>query len=476
MADDSQFVREVARKAAKLLILTVTCSVLGVGVVFADSHATTERSPSELLDEPIPMKTADEMPQRVPPLIELGDDFLGQGNIPEGFELPTGAVWIPSLWVYGNLRTAYEFIDPGNGSANASQVVAAADLNFNLKLTGTERLFAQIQPLSSNGNFTSYQFEPESGFDNHTNARITRLFFEGDFGEIFPNLDPADTGTLDYGFAVGRQPIFFQEGVMINDVMDSVALVRDTIIMPKIIDTRFTGLWGWGNVNRDDNVRDANAMLFGLFTESDLLTSTVDLDLAYVNTDESDGGDGLYLGGSSVQRISGFNTAFRINYSDALDTETAAVSTGTLLLGEVSTTPKGTHNNLYANAFWGIDEYASAGRDSTAGGPLGRVGLLFAATGLGSYPAALGNRADDAFGGSLGYQMFFNDDRTQFTTEIGGIKSQKSDAVIEDGVAVGARFQQKIFERFLIQVDGFVAHREVRENTAGLRTELLVQF
>ena len=70
----------------------------------------------DLSDKPIPMKKAENFPARVPPLIQWGGDFLGTGNIPAGIELPTGAVWIPTLWGYANSRTAFNFVDPGENT------------------------------------------------------------------------------------------------------------------------------------------------------------------------------------------------------------------------------------------------------------------------------------------------------------------------------------------------------------------------
>jgi len=84
--------------------------LLGANTVF-NSVAFAASSSSALSDEPIPMKTDEEMPQRVAPLLEIGGAFLGTGNIPSGFELPGGSVWIPQLWVYGNIRTAMNFIE-----------------------------------------------------------------------------------------------------------------------------------------------------------------------------------------------------------------------------------------------------------------------------------------------------------------------------------------------------------------------------
>lgn len=456
---------------------TLAASAAAACLLAGSGPALAAESGSALSDEPIPMKTDEEMPERVPPLIELGGDFLGTGNIPSGFELPTGAVWIPQLWVYGAVRSGFNYVDRDSGADDVAELVVRAELNFNLKLSATERFFLQIQPLNDRNEFTSYQFEDDrDNLTDGTNLDVTALFFEGDLGEMFPLLDPEDRNALDIGFAVGRQLVSFQEGMLINDTLDSVALVRDTVIFPGLIDTRFTALYAWNDLSRNDNEDDDSAHLVGLFIESDTPTSTVAIDGAYVFSNERNGGDGVFFGASAVQRIQDVNTAVRVNQSIALDDESAAVSTGTLLFGEFSFAPVGTHDVAYLNAFWGIDEFASAARDANAGGPLGRVGLLFAAPGLGRAPAPLGNRVDDAFGGSVGYQMFFNDDATQVVGEIGGIKSTAPETAVPDGVGVGLRFQHKFLDRFLVQVDGFYTRREVVTDTVGGRVEFTVQF
>ena len=60
----------------------------------------------ELPDEPTEYLSDEELPSRNGPILELGPKFLSTGNIASGITLPTGAVWTPSLWVYGNLRSA----------------------------------------------------------------------------------------------------------------------------------------------------------------------------------------------------------------------------------------------------------------------------------------------------------------------------------------------------------------------------------
>jgi hypothetical protein len=140
----------------------------------------------------------------------------------------------------------------------------------------------------------------------------------------------------------------------------------------------------------------------------------------------------------------------------------------------VSTTPQGTNNVAYGNAFCGIDVYASAARGELAGGPLGRVGLLFAAVGLGNFGPPLSNRADKVFGGAVGHQWAFSDNRTQTVLEVGGRKGTSSE--INDAAAIGTRFQQAIGTRMILHDDGFAAVQQNRDERFGIRSELPVRF
>lgn len=450
--------------------------MLSLAVLAMAGVAPADAAPKKLKDERIPMAEPEDLPRRTAPIIEIGPEFLAPGDLPGGIELPTGAVWSPALWVFGNYRTAINHFDDGRGPA-VTEWANRLDLFANLRLSGTERLVFGMSPLRDEAEFTGYTFEPDDqeGFDNAFSADVTRLFFEGEIVEIFPRLDPSDKSALDIGFSVGRQPVFFQEGMMADDVMDAVSLTRDNVIIPGLtVDHRFTALWGWNEVNRDNNVEDDSAHLLGLFTEGDWGPSTVQIDAAYVAGRD----DGAYLGVSGTQRPILFgkkvNTDLRANASVALEDEGARVDDGLLLFSQVSITPTGTSNLLYNNTFVGIGNYSSAARNDTAGGPLGRTGILFAAVGLGNYGAALGNRADESVGSAVGYQMFFNNERTQVILEAGGRAG--TDDGIADAAAVGARFQQAIGSRFVLRADTFVAAQDIGDTGVGFRTEFRTNF
>ena len=182
---------------------------------------------------PLPLQVED-VPDRPTLLLELGEPFLGTGSFGPEVELPTGAVWRPSLWVFGTHRMAVQTVD--NGATRVSEWAHRLDLFANLKLSASDRLLIGLRPLDRENRFTSVSFEPAGDFQDEFNAVVRTLFFEGDAGEIFPNLDSGDTRMLDIGFSVGRQAVLFQDGILINSGglgnPDAVSLVRNNLQLP----------------------------------------------------------------------------------------------------------------------------------------------------------------------------------------------------------------------------------------------------
>ena len=433
---------------------------------------TPDMSGSRLSDQPIPL---DKTLERPAPLLELGDPFLGPGNLQKGFVLPGGAVWQPSLVLFGDYRTAVQTFS--DGRERSSELANRLDLYANLQLTGTERVLLGLRPLDRSGKYFGYQFDSGAGFKNRLNGNLARLFFEGDFGEIFPNLDLYDRQSLDYGFSVGRQPLRLQDGLLLNDTIDSIGLVRNSLHTSWTSGWRLNFIYGWSNVHRNDNHIDDSAQLLALSTSADFHWSTMDLDFVYVPAGGKTGA-GLYAGLGATQRINlfnhSFNTTFRLLGSRALNRPTAQTSDGVLLFSQIALTPKDTLDWVYLDVFWAIDKFSSAARGLEEGGPLGRTGLLFSAVGLGRYGSALGSQAEHSAGLALGYQMFFDAFRRQVVLEIGARKDTKR--TNQDAAALGVRLQQAIWRHLLLQFDSFVAGGRHQGIGYGGRTELVVKF
>lgn len=432
-------------------------------------QAAGDGSSSRISDVPITPDYSDY--ERTKPLLELGEPFLDTGNIDPGFELPTGAVWQPQFLVWGDMRTALQDFD--SGGTHTREWANRLNLFAQLRFSPTERLLMSFRPLDENDQFTGKQFEPNSDTVNGFNSRVRSFYFEGELGEIFPRLDPEDAEALDWGFAIGRQPLFTQEGILINDTIDAIGIVRNSVRIPGTSNTRVAAMYGWNEVHRDNNTEDRNAELYGLFIETDTPKSTIDIDLAYVDSDNNTG-DGYFAAISGVQRFGHLATSLRLLHSKAKDQENASVSTGTLLFAETSFTPARTNDNVYINGFVGIDQFSSAARDVDTGGPLGRTGILYASVGLGGYGTALSNRPDDAWGGAIGYQAFLDGQREQLIIELGArdeLKGAQSGAV-----ALGARYQKAYGRHTILVLEGFANDTSGTGHGSGIRSELRWKF
>ena len=465
-------------------------------------HAKGE---SRYSDKCIPLA---DLPDRPKPLLELGEPFLGTGTLKQGIRLPTGAVWQPAFLAFGTLRTAVQsqelnFNEDIGFDSAISEAAFRFDLFGNLYLTSTERLVIGFRPLDQNGAFTRYTFsstpeipdpdcdpvfeicEPES-FQEELNFGIRTLFFEGDIGELFPAADWSDRMGLDIGISVGRQPLAFQDGLLINeDAIDAIGLTRANLKFKGLVNVRVTGLLAWGDIDRTlipvnpdpevaagltqleieealagfgNNTGDRNATLFGLFTETDTRKTTVEADVIFVAADDLSG-DGVYVGLGSTRRIGRFSNTWRAVGSFTVGQEGLRNSQGYVLTNQFSWTPHHTHNHVYINLFAGIDEYRSAARGPATGGPLGLVGVLYSAVGIGRFPAALSNHADNSVGGAFGYQFFFNHTRQQLILEVGGRHLYEAPegvtGYLATQIAGGGRYQMAVARRGVLVFDLF---------------------
>lgn len=448
-----------------------------------------------LSDEPLPFLTPPERPE-LP--IEMGCKFLGNGNIPQGVRLPTGAVWTPCLWGFGTWRTAMQTYESVGTPGRNTEVATRLDLFANLQLTTTDKCILGVAPLDKNRftNFTRYSFESnqsEEGGRSEAGVYVRTAFCEGDFGSLFPVLDPKGTKLIDYGFSFGRQQITFQEGIMINDFLDSVGVVRNNLHAPGFSNIRVTGLYAWDSIDRGAPATrqrlNQPGGLYGLFLQADTPTTTWGLDFVAVDDENSStGGDGRYIGLSAAQRawtpwsrLASFNTTYRINASFADNADTNQVADGVLISAEISWTPHSSDDVVYINPFYGFDRYTQVSREPIVGGPLAPLGISFASPSLGNHLSELSSFNTQAAGFAMGYQAFWDNHRRNIVFEIAGLKDNtrnlfKDDGVGTDAAAFSVQFQQAIGQHVQLQLDAFAAYLEGRDNGSGARAEILVQF
>lgn len=430
---------------------------------------------------------ADRLPARPELAVEVGNGFLDTGKLDQGFEVPIiEAVWQPRLWAYAINRTAVQTFDNGApNSVRETEIANRLDLFFNLQLTGTEKILLGLRSLDNNrpNEFTRYTFDGRNeGFNDELNLGLETLFFEGDLGSLFPVLDQAGLLPIDYGFTVGRQPLIFQEGILINDTIDAVGLIRNNIVFPGTSNFRVSAMYGWNRLDRNDDARNADQNMFGLFVAADTHLSTYNLDVIYV--DDTESADGIYAGVSAIQRLPffyGISTAFRVNASYALDDKIpsdiggSVVGDGVLLTAELSKLVPGSDDIVYFNSFLGIGNYTQAGREAIVGGPLANTGILFASPNLSTYLAEINPFIpDDVIGGAIGYQAFFDNNRRNLILEVAGRKDLSGNGF--DSLGFGFQLQQAVGQYVQLTFESFYTLNEDRDDGAGARAEIQIVY
>lgn len=432
----------------------------------------------KLKTEYVPFKGEGEIPARPALMLEIGDVFLGTGKLYEGFEVPLiGAVWQPRLWGYMINRTALQTFDNAvAGRQRDTEIANRMDLYINLQLTGTEKILLGLRPTDNNepGRFTKYAFEgADDKFKNEFNLDIESLFFEGDIGSLFPVFDVGGFKPIDYGFSVGRQLIVFQEGILITDTVDMVGFIRNNLTLKGHSNLRISGMYAWNRLDRDGRASESNPEMFGLFTAIDGDVSTYNIDMIYVTDTDSSDADGLYLGLSSIQRINGISTAFRINSSLQLDDQT--VGDGSLISAEISHVVPGSDDIIYINPYVAIGNFTQAGREAVNGGPLGSLGILFASPNLSLYGAEINPFTNDVAGFAMGYQAFWDDHKRNMILEFAN--KIDYDGRGFDSYAVGFQLQQKLGRYVQLTFESFFAlNTDDRDDSAGARFEVLVVY
>lgn len=122
--------------------------------------------------------------KRVLPLIEIGRDLYGYGEIGEGINLIGDKNRLtPQLLVFGDARTAVAY-NKNAGGKEVGQIATRLNFFANLQLTGSERILMLWEPLQDDAQFSRYEF---TGPDRNRNSdpqiesqgQPTTLFFAG---------------------------------------------------------------------------------------------------------------------------------------------------------------------------------------------------------------------------------------------------------------------------------------------------------
>ena len=468
----------------------------------AEHDGTVFTDPDYSWTSDIPIGVQPIMDRPILPLGEYPLKFLGEGTIPQGIELPTGAIWRPTLWIFGSNRFGVSYRDD-QGGRNFGSVVNRLALFSQLNFTGTERIQIGIRPtdeeegrpLLTGREYTSHFWKthtlpgasPIDGLDGW-NGDLNVAYFEGQLDEIFPNLDPYDTKFLDLGFSVGRQAMSFQRGLMVNeDMIDAVTVTRNTLYGNGNLNLRMTGVFAWNRLTRVSPFQNTDAKMYGLFTESDFKFNTLNVDIGFVDDPNRSNRDVLVAGISSTQRLVGYHNTYnsRFHILASWPTEGEGIRTGfmgspgnvtgqgELFFSQISVTPHRGEDLIYWNTFVVVDQFTSLARAPQAG-PLGDTGLLFAAAGLGLYGPPLATVTNSSVGTALGYQVFLDTKNQQIIYEVGAREGKGNDDL---EIAGAVQYQRAFGRNWIWLISGFLSSRHGTDGLSqGLRTEIQLFF
>ncbi|MCC7012481.1 MAG: hypothetical protein IT454_07975 [Planctomycetes bacterium] len=404
----------------------------------------------------------------------------------------------PHLMVYGDARTAVGFSD--NGDIERAPLATRLNVDFDLKLTATERVHAFVRPFDKNGRIMSADIGGEDGNEDEfvLDGNLDTLFFEGDIGPIVQGAS-GRPNNLDLPIAFGKMPLLFQNGVWLEDAFTGVA----TTIQAKnsgvldIANADFTFFAGFDDVS-SAAVKDAK--LRGGQTPSEGGTKIVGV-AGFVETREGYAEFGLGI--TQAEEVNGaaeddadylnvtaawtkrywhwLSNSVRVISNVGQDLEGSETADGVLLLVENSFGTKQPYTLIpYFNLFVGMNSPQSLARAADAGGVLKNTGINFETDGLTGHPK-LDDTGHDAWGAALGVEylpnLFTAAHRQQIVLELAGLHPFGDDATAQgDEFAFGARYQFVIDNSWILRADAMLGWREEDDELAGFRVEIRKKF
>lgn len=411
------------------------------------------------------------------PIVEWFKPWYQRGQFNPGITLfGTHNPIIPQFLVYGDYRTAW-----ASNTANGNSFSVWAhrlNLDFDFRLTSTERIHWFMTPLSRGPNFTRLLNDGEPTFIAELNPDVIFGYFEGDLGAMWGGLTNK-TLPFDLPFAVGVMPLLFQNGIWLEDAFLGAAVTIPARNSPVLdianMDTTF--FVGFDNVSSPAfNNANSAANLYGFAQFIEAWGGYMELDYAYLE-------DNRILDRSYHNTSVAFTRRFGtwlsnsvrvINNSGQNPNGIAQTADGTLLLVENSLITNYPSTRIpYFNFFAGFDRPQSAARDPLSGGVLRNTGILFETDGLTGYPF-LDDTANNTVGGALGLNLLADDFSQQLVLETAMVLPMegKLTQAGDPQYGAGLRYQIPLNNTVILRSDVMYGMRESRDDLHGVRVEL----
>ena len=416
------------------------------------------------------------------PLIELGRPWYQLGQLPPpstlaGQHNPLS----PQFLVYGDFRTAYASNDNGNDST--SRIATALNLNFDLRLTSTERLTLFVAPFQQGNDNLAWLLDDDRRFAT-ADADIDFGMFEGDLGAIVGG-PTGRTLPFDLPFAVGVIPLLFQNGIWMDDAILGAAVTipaRNSALLDiSNMDTTFFA--GFDKIDSDAfRGDDSAAKLYGIASWIEARGGYLELNYGYLEDRDFVDDRSYHNVGVGFTRRYGrlLSNSVRMIVNTGQDVaQPVQTADGVLFLLENSLiTSRPSTFVPYFNLFAGFDRPQSAARGAIAGGVLRNTGILFESDFLTGYPT-LDATANDAWGGALGLIILTSNFDQQLILEVAALQAMDSAAprnATGDQYGAGVRYQIPLNNAWILRTDGMYGFLRDSDDIHGLRIELRHKF
>lgn len=418
------------------------------------------------------------------PAFEWGFPLYVNGPIPPSRTTlgPTNLVQ-PKFYVYGDYRTALAY----NDNVGNEQTVWANRLNLDLDLwiTDTERLHAFWGPMDERNQFSGFFYD--NGRVNTNDAwdgwdeRTDTMYFEGDLGSIV-NGFRGSYSNLDLPFAVGLIPLFFQNGIWVEDAFVGAAATIPARNNPVLDWSNFdtTVFVGFDEVtsNRAFNGDNEAANIVGLTTFIESRGGYLEVGYAFLDDSQNQGRSYHNFATSYTRRyLNLLSNSMRVIVNTGQDgPRDQRTADGVLLLMENSFLTRNPYNVIpYLNLFAGFGTPQSAARLQ---GPLKNTGINFESDLLTGYPL-LDDSANNTYGGAVGLDLLGHCFEQQLIVEFAALQAFDDPAARVapgDQYAVGVRYQKPLSHTLIFRADAMHGWLENSDDITGARMELRRKF
>ncbi len=414
------------------------------------------------------------------PLVEQGRPWYQLGQLSPGTSvLGFHNNVSPQFLIYGDARVAYA---SNRQQGDTDSVIATqVNLDFDLKLTGTERFHAFISPTGEDQHNRYLLDEDRFAFEG--DADIDFGYFEGDLGAI---VGGAINKTLpfDLPFTVGIIPLVFQNGIWLEDAFLGFAATLPAKNSARFDISNFdiTFFAGFDKLNSDAFPSDDSAArVTGIATFIEALNGYIEVDYAFLDDRTFDDRSYHNFAAAYTRRYGRFlsnSTRIIVNAGQSTDV-VENTADGVLLLSENSLITGHPSNIVpYFNMFAGFDRPQSVARAGVSGGILRNTGILFESDNLTGYPT-LDATANDTYGFAAGINILSPEFEQQLVLEaalLGVMGDDRTRNAQGDQYGIGFRYQLPLSNSIIFRADGMMGFFRNDQDVSGIRVEVRKKF